>query len=87
MHGAMAQNLTVTTQDSGVQFEGNWTVQESGYYKFTTQIGASVSLTFPGKFTLFTSLSFFYLTMHFRDCNLLARNTKPALWNCECHSR
>lgn len=32
MYGAMAQNLTVTTQDSRVQFEGNWTVQESGYY-------------------------------------------------------
>ena len=60
MYGAMAQNLTVTTQDSRVQFEGNWTIQESGYYKFTTQIGASASLTFPGKFALFNSLSFFY---------------------------
>lgn len=47
---AMAQNLTVTTQDPRMQFKGNWTIQESGYYEFTTQMGASVSLTFPGAF-------------------------------------
>ena len=52
---AMAQNLTVTTQDPKVHFDGDWTVQLSGYYEFTGQIGASVSLTFPGRFTVSNS--------------------------------
>ena len=56
---AMAQNLTVTTQDPRMQFTGDWTIQGSGYWEFTTQIGASVSLIFPGTFALFNFLILF----------------------------
>ena len=43
------QNVTVTTQDPRMHFDGTWVVQDSGGHEFTTTLGSSVSLTFPGK--------------------------------------
>jgi len=40
--------VTVTTQDSRIHFDGSWVVQDSGVNEYTTTIGSSVSLTFPG---------------------------------------
>ena len=50
---AFAQNVTVTTQDSRMIFDGAWVVQDSGGHEFTTKIGSSVSLTFQGTPYLF----------------------------------
>ena len=44
----LAQNVTVTTQDPRMHFDGPWIVQDSGGHEFTTTIGSSVAVTFPG---------------------------------------
>ncbi|KIM83635.1 hypothetical protein PILCRDRAFT_819276 [Piloderma croceum F 1598] len=44
----LSQNVTVTTQDPSMHFDGTWVVQDSGGHEYTTTIGSSVSLDFTG---------------------------------------
>lgn len=45
---AWTQDVTITTQDPRMHFQGTWVVQDSGGHEFTATIGSSVSLIFPG---------------------------------------
>jgi hypothetical protein len=44
-----AQNVTITTQDSRMHYDGTWVVQDLGGHEFTTTVGSSVSLAFQGE--------------------------------------
>lgn len=92
----LAQDVTIVTQDPRMHFDGTWVVQDQGGHQFTTTIGSSVWLEFPGEFTFFV-VTFYYaaiitifpfiilwvLMKMYRNCCLLARDCQPPLWDRE----
>lgn len=44
----LSQNVTITTTDPRMHFEGTWFDQDSGGHETTATLGSSVSLIFPG---------------------------------------
>jgi hypothetical protein len=61
-------NVTITTKDSRMHFEGTWFDQDSGGHETTATLGSSVSLVFSGQ-------------LSYRPANLFSRLNSQLFWN------